>query len=66
MKLRKMDTLDIILGLEGGEVLVEDMDDLQVVKNICKDFARSQGFYGRLLQTLEDAEITEDNLPIIL
>jgi len=66
MKLRKMRTLDIILEIEGGELKIEDMDDLKVVKDICRDFARSQGFYGRLLRDLEDANITENDLPIYL
>lgn len=64
MKLRKMSELDIILDIEGGELKIEDKDDLQVVKDLCKKFAMSQGFYGRLLRDLQEIDTTD--LPIYL
>lgn len=53
MKTENMDTIDIILGIEGGSLLLEDRADLERVKDVCKQLSRSQGFYGRLLADIE-------------
>jgi hypothetical protein len=58
------DTLDIVLELEGGELVINTMEELNQLKSVCRTFASSQGFYGRLLRDLET--VTEDDLPIIL
>ena len=56
--------LDMILAIEGDVLLVEDMEDLNRVKELAKGLSRSQGFYGRLLLQLSD--IIEEGLPIQL
>ena len=53
MKTKDMDTLSIVMELEGGELLLEDREDLERVKDVCRTFASSQGFYGRLLADIE-------------
>lgn len=58
------DEIDMIEGIEGGSLIIEDMDDLEKVKNLARGLARSQGFYGRLL--LQLADIIEEDLPIEL
>lgn len=58
------DIVDIINELEGGELIIEDFDDLEGLKNLCRDFSRSQGFYGRLLASIEEADIQEKDFPI--
>lgn len=63
-KVKNMDDLDIIIGLEGGELIVEDFDDLEAIKNVCRTMAGSQGFYGRLLRDIENADLTENDFPI--
>lgn len=39
--------IDIILDLEGGELVIEDYDMWDRVKDLCYSLASSQGFYGR-------------------
>ena len=56
--------LDMILAIEGDVLLVEDMEDLNKVKELAKGLSRSQGFYGILLLQLSD--IIEEDLPIQL
>lgn len=58
------DEIDMIEEIEGGSLIVEDMDDLERVKSLARGLARSQGFYGRLL--LQLADIIEEDLPIEL
>ena len=58
------DEIDMIEEIEGGSLIIEDMDDLEKVKNLARGLARSQGFYGRLL--LQLADIIEEDLPIEL
>lgn len=66
MKLKEMNKIDIILELEGGDLVLEDFDDLEILKDICREFASSQGFYGRLLRDIENADLSDDSFPIIL
>lgn len=56
------DEIDMIEEIEGGSLIIEDMEDLERVKNLARGLARSQGFYGRLL--LQLADIIEEDLPI--
>lgn len=58
------DEIDMIEEIEGGSLIIEDMEDLEKVKNLARGLARSQGFYGRLL--LQLADIIEEDLPIEL
>lgn len=58
------DEIDMIEEIEGGSLIIEDMNDLEKVKNLARGLARSQGFYGRLL--LQLADIIEEDLPIEL
>ncbi len=53
MKTKEMSMIDIVMELEGGSLLIEDRDDLEAVKNVCRSLAGSQGFYGRLLADIE-------------
>ena len=66
MKIKELDTVGIIMELEGGELILEDTEDLETLKNICREFARSQGFYGRLLRDLESLDIKDIEFPIVL
>ena len=58
------DEINIIEEIEGGSLIIEDMEDLEKGKNLARGLARSQGFYGRLL--LQLADIIEEDLPIEL
>lgn len=53
MKTKDMATFEIVMELEGGSLLLEDHEDLERVKDVCRMFASSQGFYGRLLADIE-------------
>lgn len=64
MDVKNMDIVDIIMELEGGQLIVKDFEDLEAIKNICRQFATSQGFYGRLLRDIEEANITENDFPL--
>lgn len=57
MKTEKMGTIDIIIELESGSLLIEDRKDLKRVKDVCRSLASSQGFYGRLLEDLDYIEL---------
>ena len=66
MKIKELDTVGIIMELEGGELILEDTEDLETLKNICRDLARSQGFYGRLLRDLESLDVEDIEFPVVL
>lgn len=66
MKLKELDIVGIIMELEGGELILEDTEDLETLKNICRDLARSQGFYGRLLRDLESLDVEDIEFPVVL
>lgn len=66
MKIKELDIVGIIMELEGGELILEDTEDLETLKNICRDLARSQGFYGRLLRDLESLDVEDIEFPIVL
>jgi len=53
MKTSEMKLIDIVIELEGGSLLLEDREDLEKVKSVCRYLAPSQGFYGRLLADIE-------------
>ena len=55
-KTADMDTVDIIMELEGGELTIADVDDWNAVKSVASDLQNSQGFYGRLLRSMKDTE----------
>lgn len=58
------DIVELIIGLEAENIRVNTIEELERVRNLCKDLSASQGFYGRLLQDLQD--IDEYDLPIVL
>lgn len=68
MKMKECtDTVEIIMELEGGELVIEDKKDLERLKDLCRELAYSQGFYGRLLRDIEEAEKSgEIEFPIVL
>lgn len=55
-KTADMDTVDIITELEGGELTIADVEDWNAVKSVASDLQNSQGFYGRLLRDMLEAE----------
>ena len=48
--------VDLIMAIEGDTVKVEDAADWERVKDLARDFSRSQGFYGRLLRNMNEFE----------
>ena len=66
---KNMDTIDIIMRLEGGELLIENREDWEKVKSVAKTLAPSQGFYGRLLNSMlefEENYTLEDEFPLYM
>ena len=63
MKTSKMNELDLILEIEGGQLIISDYEDWNRVKELARDWSRSQGFYGRLLRDMIDFENNNDELP---
>lgn len=53
---KTMTDIDIILELEGGELVIEDNIDWQRVKNLAHSLSYSQGFYGRLYRQMCEFE----------
>ena len=51
-----LDDVDMITALEGDTLMIEDEFDWEKVKELAADFARSQGFYGRLLRDMTEYE----------
>ena len=54
------------MELEGGKLILEDTEDLETLKNICREFAGSQGFYGRLLRDLESLDVEDIEFQVVL
>ena len=64
-----MDAIDIIMELEGGELVVNNYEEWERVKDVASSLAQSQGFYGRLLEQMEEFEnnyVLEDYFPIYM
>lgn len=55
-KTSDMDTVDIVMELEGGELTIADVEDWNAVKSVASDLQNSQGFYDRLLRDMLEAE----------
>jgi hypothetical protein len=55
-KIQEMDTVDVILGIEGGDLLerIETAEDAKAVLDVVKPLRYSQGFYSRLCRQLEE------------
>lgn len=67
MKMKECkDAVDIIIQLEGGELLLEDAEDLQRLINLCEELAGSKGYYGRLLIDLQELDVDELDFPILI
>ncbi len=60
--------VDIINALEGETLELDDMEDWERLKNLARSLAGSQGFYGRLLRDMEEAEedLDETSFPMYL
>ena len=60
--------VDIINALEGETLELDDMEDWERLKNLARSLAGSQGFYGRLLKDMEEAEnsLDETSFPMYL
>ena len=66
-KVSEMDTVDIIMELEGGELVLQDKEDWDTVKALAKELSPSQGFYGRLFRDMTEYENEyELNFPIVM
>lgn len=50
------DDVELITALEGDTLQIEDLEDWDRVKNLAREFASSQGFYGRLLRDMSEYE----------
>ena len=64
-----MDTIDIIMALECGELIIDNYEKWEKVKDVASSLASSQGFYGRLLEQMEEFEnsyVLEDYFPIYM
>lgn len=65
-KTSELSDIEIIENLEGGELIITDVADWDRVITIANDLSRSQGFYGRLLRNMKEAEEDyggKENLP---
>lgn len=58
------DDIDLIIALESDDLQISTEDELNRLKAICEKFKNSQGFYGRLLDQLN--QIDSSNLPVII
>ena len=65
-----VDSVDLICALEGDSLKIEDKFDWEKVKDLARDLASSQGFYGRLLRDMIEYEesVGEEGMefPIIM
>lgn len=62
-----MDSIDIIMAIEGGELEIENDKQMDEVIELTSKLARSQGFYGRLSEALKQFRADEDRIyPVIL
>ena len=51
---KDMDILDIVMALEGGELIINNDDEIRVVLSVADTFKYSQGFYGRLSRAITE------------
>lgn len=58
------DVVDLIVTLESEDLRVNTAEELERIRDLCRKMASSQGFYGRLLNSLQDVD--EYDLPIVL
>ena len=61
-----IDDVKVIMALEGDTLELDDMEDWNRLKELAKSLSRSQGFYGRLLASMEEAEKEGLSFPIYL
>lgn len=54
--------IDLIIALESETIKISTEEELNRLKSICDKLKNSQGFYGRLLNQLEQIDIS--NLPV--
>lgn len=54
--MKNMTDIDIILELEGGELVIEDYEDWNRVKELAYSLGCSQGSYGRMYRSMCDYE----------
>lgn len=60
------DDVEVIMALEGDTLELDDMEDWNRLKEIARGLASSQGFYGRLLASMEETEEEDLEFPIYL
>lgn len=60
------DDVKVIMALEGDTLELDDMEDWNRLKELAESLSRSQGFYGRLLASMEEAEKEGLSFPIYL
>ena len=62
-----MDSIDIIMAIEGGELKIENDEQMDEVIELTRTLAMSQGFYVRLSEALKQFRADEDRIyPVIL
>lgn len=59
-RFEEMDMLEIIMELEGGDMMPENVEEAKTVLDAVSDLRYSQGFYSRLCEELEEY-ITEND-----
>lgn len=58
-RFEEMDVLDIIMEIEGGDMMPENVEEAKTVLEAVNNLRYSQGYYSRLCNTLE--EYIEEN-----
>lgn len=62
-----MDRIEIITALEGDNLVINNYEEFQLLKDLAYDLSSSQGFYGRLYEDLKFYEEECDlEFPMIL
>ena len=60
-RFEEMDVLDIIMEIEGGDMMPENVEEAKTVLEAVSNLRYSQGYYSRLCNALEEyIEETDD------
>lgn len=60
-RFEEMDTLEIIMELESGDMMPENVEEAKTVLDAVSDLRYSQGYYSRLCAELEEYIAENDN-----
>ena len=64
--MKNLDYVEIVMELEGGNLVIEDLEDWDRLKGVVASLSESMGFYGRLLERMEDYDEDELEFPIYM